>query len=149
LTSISRSHRFALAAVLSVAVLALVPAAFAAKGGGGSGGKPSGGSASLSLVLVSTTGTDGVAHYGDTVTFNVTDSATTEPHVQLQCFQSGTMVYTSVTGYYASYPWPWTQDMTLTTGAWTGGAASCTATLYHFTAKGTATDGTLNFAVAA
>ncbi len=132
----ARTRPVALAAALLAAALLLVPTAFAAKGGGGS--KPSGGSGSL---------TDGLPHYGDTITFKVSDPATTEPHVQLQCFQGGTMVYTSVTGYYAGYPWPWTQDMTLSTGAWTVGGASCTATLYHFTAKGTATDGTLNFPV--
>jgi len=135
----------ALAAVLLAAVLVLVPAAFAGKGGG----KPSGGSGTISLVVLSSSWTDGLPHYGDTITFKVSDPATSTPHLQLQCFQSGTMVYTSVTGYYAGYPWPWTQNMTLSTAAWTGGGASCTATLYHFTARGTAYDGTLNFAVAA
>jgi hypothetical protein len=153
-STISRSQRLALPVALIAALLLLVPAAFAAKGGGtGGSGKPSGGSAggsgSIKLVILTSSSTDGLPHYGDTITFNVSDPASATPHLQLQCFQSGTMVYTSVTGYYAGYPWPWTQDMTLSTAAWTGGGASCTATLYHFTAKGTAYDGTLNFAVAA
>lgn len=147
MTASSRKFRLVLLTVFGVLVLALVPAAFAGKGGGGS--KPSGGGsgasgAALDLAIVTDTGSPGVS-YDDTITFNVTDPATSEPHVQLQCFQSGTMVYTAVTGYYAGYPWPWTQNFQLTSGAWTGGAANCVATLYHFTRKGTATDATLSF----
>jgi hypothetical protein len=52
LTKISRNRRFALAAVLSVAVLALVPAALAGKGGGGAG---SGATTSASLKFSSPT----------------------------------------------------------------------------------------------
>ncbi len=34
------------------------------------------------------------------------------------------------TGYYASYPWPWTQIMKLSSTAWQSGSASCVARLY-------------------
>jgi hypothetical protein len=42
------------------------------------------------------------------------------------------VVYSATSGFYASYPWPWTRNMTLKSQAWSGGAASCTARLYFF-----------------
>src|SRR5438046_1181345 len=120
--------------------------AFAAKGsGGGKGGGGTTGTGSLTLVLLNST--DGLPHYGQQVTFTVSTTATTEPHVSLNCNQSGVLVYTTQPGYYAGYPWPWTQTMTLASGAWTGGAADCTATLYYFSGTSTVTLGTLNFHV--
>jgi hypothetical protein len=104
-------------------------------------------SSSLTLVLVDPA--DGVANWGDQVRFNVSTTATTEPHVSLKCYQNSSLVYTAQTGYYASYPWPDTQTFTLSSGAWTGGAASCTAVLYWFNATKTVTGATLNFPVAA
>ena len=132
---------------LSVLFLALLTAvgastpALAAKGGG----KPTSSSSSLTLVLLDST--DGVAHWGQRVTFDVTTTATTEPHVSLKCVQSGVTVLTSQTGYYASYPWPWTQVMTLSSGAWTAGAADCAASLYYFNGSKTVTAATLAFHV--
>lgn len=133
---------------LALTVSALtVGSAFAAKPGGGGkgGGGTTGGTGSLSLVLLNST--DGLPHWGQQVTFNVSTTATTEPHVSLKCYQNGALVYTTQTGYYASYPWPWTQIMTLASGAWTGGAADCTATLYSFSGTNTVTLGTLSFHV--
>ena len=86
-------------------------------------------------------------NYGDTITFHVSTTATTEPHVNLECYQGGTQVYSAVTGYYASYPWPWTQNMALWSYSWTGGAADCTATLYYFSGRKTITATTLGFHV--
>jgi len=86
---------------------------------------------------------NGSPNYGDTVTFNVSTTATTEPHVSLKCYQSATLVYSAATGYYASYPWPWTQNMTLSSSSWTSGAADCTATLYYFSGRKTVTAKTL------
>jgi hypothetical protein len=138
------------AAALAVAALTTLGAsapALAAKGGGG--GKPAGGgttsSSSLKLVLLDST--DNVAHWGQRVTFDVSTSATTEPHVGVTCSQNGVAVYTTQTGFYASYPWPWTQTMTLSSGAWTGGAADCSATLYYFNGSKTVTAATLAFHV--
>jgi hypothetical protein len=144
LTKISRNRRFALAAALSVAVLAFVPAAFAGKGGG----KPSGGGGSLSLVILSSSSTDGLPHYGDTVTFNVV-TTNTDPHVALKCYQNTTLVYSGDAGFFASYPWPWERNMTLSSALWTGGGAKCTATLYYFAGGGTHTLATLSFPVSA
>src|SRR5438093_6624641 len=136
----SKSPRvlFACIAVASAVVLALVPAAFAGNG------KPAAGT---SLVLVPLNAPDGLPHYGKQVTFNVSTAATTEPHVSLKCYQSAVLVYTTQTGYYAGYLWPWTQVMTLSSVAWTGGAAECTAVLYYFKGKSTLTLATLKFHV--
>lgn len=130
----------ALTAILCVAALALVPAAFAGKGGGkkpgGGGGGTSGGSSSLNLVVVSSPYNDGLVHWGGEITFNVSTTATTEPHVSVSCSQGGPVVYSAATGYYAGYPWPWTQYMTLSSTAWSGGAASCVAKLYSLNQSG-------------
>jgi hypothetical protein len=128
---------------LLTAVAASSPA-LAAKGGGSGGGKPtSSGSSSLALVLLDST--DGAAHWGQQVTFHVSTTATTQPHVSLKCYQSSTLVYTTQTGYYDSYPWPWTQTMTLSSDAWTAGAATCHATLYYFSGTKTVNAATLDF----
>ncbi|SRR6266508_706989 len=102
---------------------------------------------SLTLVLLNST--DDSAHWGQQVTFKVSTTKTTEPHVSLACSQNGTVVYQQQTGYYASYPWPWTQTMTLSSAGWTGGAASCAAKLYYFSGSKTITLTTLNFQVSA
>lgn len=149
MTASSRKFRLTFLAVLGVLVLALVPAAVAGKGGGGGGHKPgggSGGSGSLSLVVVSSPYNDGLVHWGGQITFNVSTTATTEPHVSVQCSQNGTVVYGAATGYYASYPWPWTQTMTLSSGSWTRGAANCTASLYYVSGTSTVTLTNMSFA---
>jgi len=107
----------------------------------------SNGTSSLTLVLLSST--DGSPHWGQKITFTVTTTATTEPHVSLACSQNGTVVYRNDAGYYASYPWPWLQTMTLSSYAWTSGGASCTATLYYFSGTKTVTPTTLTFSVLA
>jgi len=135
--------------------LALVPAAFAGKsgggshGGGGGGHGGTGGSGSLTLVMYNDVNGNGAPNWGDTVTFNVSTTATTEPNVSLTCSQNGTVVYSAVTGFYSSYPWPWTQDMTLSSTAWSGGAASCVAKLYSISGTSTTNLGSLSFNVAA
>jgi hypothetical protein len=129
------ARQFPLVIALVIA-LALIPAAFAAKGKpGGGGGGGTGGSNSLSLVMVSDANGDGAPNYNDSVTFHVTSSVT-YPSVQTNCYQGGTLVYTHSAGFYPSYPWPWAQTFTLSSTAWTGGAASCTAVLYTMNGKG-------------
>jgi hypothetical protein len=109
-----------------------------------SGGKTSG-TGSLALAMVSDVNSNGLPNWGDSVTFSVTDPATTEPHVEVTCSQNGTVVYSATTGYYASYPWPWTQTMELKSNSWTAGSADCTARLYHFDGRKAPTDATLIF----
>jgi hypothetical protein len=49
------------------------------------------------------------------------------------------VVYTANSGYFAGYPWPWTQTMIMASGAWTGGAADCSARLYSASSTGRTT----------
>ena len=128
------------AVVVAVAFGALTPAATAR------GPRPST-STNSSLELVVVNGPDGVPNWGEDVTFKVSQTATDEPHVDLNCSQNGTNVYGATTGYYASYPWPWTQVMKLSSQKWTGGAADCTATLYYFDGRKTPVLKTLSFHV--
>ncbi len=118
---------------LSTATFAALPAsAWAARGGGnaagGGGGKKGGGSpsaSSISLVLVDST--DGVAHYGQTVTFAISTTATSQPWVHLQCYQSGTLVAEGWDGYFDGSLSG--RDFGLYSPSWTGGAADCTGSL--------------------
>jgi hypothetical protein len=137
--------------VACIFVLAVVPTALAGKGGGkGGGGKPSGGgttaTGSFSLVLLDST--DGVAHYGQRITFNATSSATYY-FVGVTCSQNGATVYRADKGFYVG--WPWSQDYYLQSSAWTGGSASCSAELYSQNSDGSNRQslGTMSFPVAA
>jgi hypothetical protein len=140
LPTIHRGRRtvagLAAAALLTVGV-ASAPA-FAAKGGSGkpTSGSTSGSSLSLHNPLVNDLNGDGLPNWGDTVTFDVSTTATTGPYVDLACTQNGAVVLGATAGFFDSYLWPWTRDMTLSTQSWTGGAADCTATLYYFGSRG-------------
>jgi hypothetical protein len=149
---IARTARQFPLVIALVVVLALAPIAFAGKGGGGGkpgGGGSGGGSGSLSLVMVTDQNGNGAPNWGDTVTFNIQQTATTSPYVDLTCAQNGAVVYSTSSGFFAAYPWPWTKDMTLGSQAWTGGAASCTARLYYFSSTKSVTLATLSFTAAA
>jgi len=147
--------RIALIAASLVLALALVPVALAGKpgGGGGKGGGKGGGGTtgggSLSLVMVSDQNSNGLPNWGDSVTFNISTTATSEPNVDLTCTQNGVVVYGATTGFYASYPWPWTQVMKLGSQMWTGGAASCVARLYYFSGTGTTSLASISFTAGA
>jgi hypothetical protein len=135
------AHARLLLLIVSAAItcLVLAPVALAGKGGGGGkGGSTTNGT--IELVLVNSP--DSVANYGEQVRFNVSTTATDQPHVDLKCYQGGTLVYSGTTGYYDSYPWPWTQTFTLSSQSWTGGDADCTAVLYKLANTGAKT--TLN-----
>ena len=135
----------ALALVALVLSLALVPAAFAGKGGG----KPSGGSSTSTVsepVMVTDVGTLGLSA-GDTITFNVSTSASW-PSVQLDCYQNGALLYTATRGFYATYMW--SDNYQLESQYWTSGAANCTATLYNTNKNGSHTTlATKSFSVGA
>jgi hypothetical protein len=151
MTERTRKVRLApLVAALCILILVLVPAALAGKGGGAGGkgnggGGPKGGSGSLTLVLVNSA--DTVPNWGEQITFTVSTTATTEPNVSVTCKQNGVVVYGATTGYYASYPWPWTQVMTLSSQSWTGGAADCVAQLYYISGMSTVNLSSLSFHV--
>jgi hypothetical protein len=145
----SPSVRVIATAAIAIGVLAVAPGALAGKGGGNHGGGTTTGGGSLSVVMVSDRNQDGLPNWGDTIRFDVSTTATTEPHVNLDCSQNGVVVYGASTGYYASYPWPWTQNMTLSSTNWSSGAASCTAVLQAYSGTSVTTLATLNFSVAA
>jgi hypothetical protein len=130
----------AIAAGTAAAVAVVAPQAASANHGGQ---HPGSGTSTLKLVVL--TGADQIPNWGDQITFDVSTTATAYPHVDVTCAQNGTTVYAATTGYYDSYPWPWTQDMTLRSQAWTSGGADCTATLYYLNGKRTTTLATLAF----
>ena len=88
---------------------------------------------------------NGLPNWGDTVTFNVSTTAS-YPAVQLVCYQNGALVFDQIVGFFPSYAW--SRDFALQSSSWTSGAADCTATLYY-TAKNGAdkTLATLSFPV--
>ena len=124
------------ATVLLGLVLVLAPAALAGKDGKGKpgGGTTGGGGSSLTHVVVSSPYNDGVAHYRGQVTFALNTSAT-RPYVSLVCRQGGTLVLQGSAGFFDGYPW--SNVFPLSSEAWVGGAADCTATLYTLNAQGT------------
>lgn len=124
MSSFKQPARFALVAAVAALFLASAPAANAARGG--KGGKPSGGgTGTISLVLLNSS--DGLAHWGQKVTFNVSTTATSEPWVGLKCYQNGAQVSEGWEGFFAGSLDD--QVFGLYSGAWSGGAADCTATL--------------------
>ena len=110
--------------VTSVSGVNLIPAASHNPGGTSS-------TTTFSLVLVNST--DGLPHYGQDITFNVSTTATSYPSVSVSCAQNGTTVLYWTAGFFPSYVW--TKDLTLSTPSWTSGGASCTATLYYSSGK--------------
>lgn len=117
--------RIALIAV-TAAALFLVPAALADKGGGGKGGNKSA-PATGAFTLVLLNSTDGLPHYGQDVTFDVT-STSAYPAVQLTCYQNGDWVKNQYVGFYSGYLPP--HIFSLKSWIWPGGAADCTARLF-------------------
>ena len=98
-------------ALVASLVGALVLAATASAGTGGGSNK-----SSLSVVMLSsatTSSTSNGPHYGDTITFAVSTTATGRPYVALACSQNGTVVYGSSAGFFADYLSPWEQNFTL------------------------------------
>jgi hypothetical protein len=120
----------------AVGAVAIWQSLAAPHNGGGGGGKPGGGGGTISMKMVTDQNADGLPNYGDTVTFSVSTSASPYPSVVTNCSQNGTVVYTHSGGFYPTYPWPWAQNFTLSSTAWTSGAADCTAQLYYQNNKG-------------
>jgi hypothetical protein len=114
-----------LSVCVALFILVLVPTALAAKGGGGKSSDPP------SLVVIDSS--DGLAHWGNHVTFNLSTTASW-PSVTLTCYQNGTAVLTQSSGFWADYG-PG-QVFGLMNGTWTGGAGDCTATLLALSANG-------------
>jgi hypothetical protein len=109
--------RTAVCAASLAAALALAVPAVAAAGNGGGSPKSS---SSISLAQPTEPG------YGDFVSFSVSTTATTQPWVNLKCFQSGALVAEGWAAYFGTNPTP---TFGLYSPMWTGGAADCTAYL--------------------
>lgn len=105
----------------------------AAKGGNsahtnGSGGHHNNGGGTISIVLLDST--DGLAHFGQQVTFDVSTTATDYPWVTVDCYQSSALVYEQSNGIF---PTSLNEIFTLgPTPAWQGGDADCTAYLQNW-----------------
>ena len=97
------------------------------------GGKPSGGG--ITLQMVADTNGNGLPDRTERIHFTLTTS-NTRPVVSVSCTQGGTLVYADSRPYY----WPniWDDDgiFTLTSQAWSSGAADCRADV-----KGTSSHG--------
>jgi hypothetical protein len=138
----SRAKRIAAAALEASLITALTfgliaGTTFAAKGSHGSGGGSTtgGGTIALASPLVYDANANTLPNYGDVVTFNVSTTATTTPYVNLQCFQNGASVYNSWNGYFVG-ALNATWNFGLASGAWQGGAATCTAWLDMYAKNG-------------
>jgi hypothetical protein len=125
--------KIGLSLAIGALVLSLVPVALAGKGTGGKGkpggGGTTGGSGTISLTMVSDINGNGAPNWGDTITFHVSTTATTNPYVEVTCYQGTTLVYSAWAGFYDSYPWPGQRLMPLSSPSWASGAADCRAVL--------------------
>ena len=117
--------------LLTATMLAVVVtgAALAAPGGKGGGANKSG--SNLKLVLLNST--DGVPHWGQDITFEVSSSAA-EPNVNVRCYRAEDFVYDGWAAFWAG-AW-FGQTMTLSSQAWPDGEADCTARLVTFGSNG-------------
>ena len=78
--------------------------------------------ASSSFTALATSG----PRYGDTVTFDVSTTATSHPFVNLTCYQNGRLVAQGSAGFSEG---ALGKSFGLYSPQWTGGAADCTAFL--------------------
>jgi hypothetical protein len=115
-------RRMSMAAGIALVSIGLLAGPAVAGGKNSSGGTTG---ASLSLVLLNST--DGLPHWGQSVTYNVHQTATTQPYVHMTCNQGTTLVYSFSAGYYDGYPWSKNAD--LQSPSWKSGAADCVAKL--------------------
>lgn len=123
------------AGLISVLIFGLIAgSAFAAKGGSPAHNSGGGGTITLAPLVYDANG-DGLPNWGDTVVFNVSTTATTQPYVNLRCFQNGVLVLSGWNGYFAGALNP-NGNFGLASGAWQGGAADCTAWLDMSTKRG-------------
>jgi hypothetical protein len=71
--------------------------------------------------------------FGQTITFTVSTTATTNPFVNLNCYQNGLLVMNS---WSAFFPGGTDQNFGLYSPAWQSGAANCQADLGMLTSNG-------------
>lgn len=135
----SPAARIALATSVVLA-FALVPTALAGRGHAGGNATSSG--SSMSFALYTDQNGNGLLNWGDAVAFSATTSMTTSPSAKLTCSQGGVPVLWGQGSFYlGNVVFP------LQSGAWTGGAADCTATLFYLNGDKAVTLATSNFHV--
>lgn len=105
-------------------------ATLAAPGGKGKGARTQSGS-NLTLVLLNST--DGVPHWGQDVTFELTTRAA-EPFVNVRCYQGEAFVYDGWAGFFDG-AW-FGQTFTLSSMYWQSGDADCKARLVTYGSNG-------------
>jgi hypothetical protein len=130
-----------LIALLVVGLLA--GTAFAGKGGGG---KPGGGGTSIAWRMVTDANGNGAPNHGDVIAFTFSTSAD-RPVMSLTCSQGGVVVYGDSRPMYWPNIWDDPGHFTLSSLSWSGGDASCTATLKAQTRNKISTLGSYTFAV--
>ena len=113
-----------------VFVLVFAGAAFA--------GKSSGSSSIAGPYLASTDGQQAntatiTPSFGQSITFDVSTTATSNPFVNVNCYQNGVLVMNS---WSAFFPGGTGQDFGLYSPAWQSGAANCTADLGMLASNG-------------
>jgi hypothetical protein len=118
---------------------------FAARGGAG---KPPSGGGSLSLTMVIDRNGNGLPNWSDQIHFTISTS-NAYPVVSVQCYKSGTLVYADSRPYYWPNLWDDPGNFTLSSLAWSSGAADCRADLKGTSNKGTVTLGSTSFYVGA
>ena len=111
--------------------------------GKGKGNAPVIGS-TIDLAMVDDVLHDGFPNWGDTVTFNVSTTAT-QPFVSLLCTQNGVAVYNAMGDFSNGNQWPFP----LSSPAWQSGEADCDATLIYQSGNNTVTLAARAFHVAA
>jgi len=108
----------------------MVGTAFAGKGG--NSGALSG-SGTIALKMVIDNNGNGAPNWNDWITFDVATTATDRPWVKVEC-----PGYMNSAGFFAAYAWNPYFDLAST--AWTGGSATCKATLYKYGNNGKVTN---------
>ncbi len=96
----------------------------------------SGGSGSGSVALVLLQSVDGLAHYGQNVTFAIATSASAYPYVNLKCWQGGAFVGEAWRGFFPTSLSGTTFTLSGTSAWQSGVAADCSAYLTYQTRRG-------------
>jgi len=139
----------ATAAMLALLVASLMAGSvFAAKGGQGKpgGGGGGGGGGSLTLAMVTDQNANGLPNWGDQIRFNVS-TTNAYPVVSVTCSQGGNVVYGDSRPYYWPNIWDDPGIFTLSSLAWSSGAADCTAVLKGTSNGKVVTLGSMSFHV--
>ena len=100
-------------------------------------GKTSGSSSIAGPFVVSASQPTGAAtispQFGQTITFSVSTTTTSNPFVNLNCYQNGVLVMNS---WSAFFPGGTNQNFGLYSPSWQSGAANCQADLGMLTSNG-------------